>query len=358
MVRCANARSWDCPERAALRFFLMRYSANAAARLLALCLLLLCVSSLHAQPAAEPRFAISAFVVEGNTVIEQEELGARVAPFIGPQRAFSDIQDAALAIATAYRERGYEAVRVLIPEQDIRTGVVRLRVVEARVRRIRVEGNRHFDEAQVRASLPALRESEPPNTREISANVSLANESPVRQAHVAFEAAPEAGAIDAVVRVTDESPVRGGAFLDNSGNASTGHYRAGVSFMHADVAGADHVLNVQLVTSPTQYDDVMIVGAGYRAPLYEPNLLLEVYGGRSDVNSGTLQDLFSVSGSGALLGVRLTRALPRIGRYEHKAAMGVEWKAFENDVVLLGTSGTLVPDVTTRPFQDGSSAFT
>lgn len=327
----------------------MRCPANSAARLLALCLVVSCVASLHAQPAAEPRFEISAFVVEGNTLIAQEELGARVAPFTGSQRALRDIQDAARAIATAYRERGYEAIRVLIPEQDIRTGVVRLRVIEARMRRIRVEGNRHFDDAQVRASLPALREGEPPNTREISANVSLANESPVRQAHVAFEAAPEPGAIDAVVRVTDERPVRTAAFLDNSGNPSTGHYRAGLGLMHANVGGADHVLNVQLVTSLTQYDDVMIFGAGYRVPLYGSGVLVDVYGGRSDVDSGTLQNLFSVSGSGTLLGARLTRALPRIGRYEHKAALGIEWKAFENDVVLVGTSGTLVPDVTTRP---------
>src|SRR5437870_6478417 len=36
---------------------------------------------------------------------------------------------------------------------DIRSGQVRLRVVEARIRRVRVEGNRFFDEKNVRAGL-------------------------------------------------------------------------------------------------------------------------------------------------------------------------------------------------------------
>ncbi len=320
-----------------------------AARLSAFCLLVLWSACAPAQDAGGPRFEIKAFAIEGNSLITQAELDARVAPFTGARRAFEDIRRAAQAVEAAYRERGYAAVRVVIPEQDIRTGVVGLRVIEARMRRIRVEGNRYFDEANVRASLPALREGAPPNVRDIGANVALANENPVRKTHVAFAGAPEPGAIEAVVRVTDDEPKRVGVFFDNSGNSSTGHNRAGIGFLNANAWGADHVLNLQLVTSPTQYDDVLIIGAGYRVPVYASNALVDLYAGYSDVDSGTLQDLFDVSGSGSLLGARLTKVLPRLGPYDHKAAIGLEWKAFDNNVVLVGTSGTLVPDVTTFP---------
>jgi hemolysin activation/secretion protein len=335
--------------RRALRFFPMSCAFRAAARLTVSGLFLLWSACAPAQDGSGPRFTIKAYAVEGNSLISQAEVDARVAPFTGTNRAFDDIRRAVQAVESAYRERGFEAVRVLIPEQDIRHGIVRLRVIEARMRRVRVEGNRHFDDASVRASLPALREGEPPNLRDIGANVALANENPVRKTHVAFEAAPAAGAIDALVRVTDDAPVRVGVFFDNSGNSSTGHNRAGIGFLNADVGGADHVLNLQLVTSPTQYDDVLIIGAGYRVPLYASNALVDLYAGYSDVDSGTLQDLFDVSGSGSLLGARLTKVLPRRGRYDHKAALGLEWKAYDNDVVLVGTSGTLIPDVTTFP---------
>jgi hemolysin activation/secretion protein len=300
-------------------------------------------------PEAGPRFTVSTYLVEGNTLIPNAEVDARIRPYTGERRSFQDIQRAAQALASAYQERGFEAVRVVIPEQDIRMGVVRLRVIEARIHDIRIEGNHHYDDDNIRASLPALREGEPPNIRRIGANVSLANENPIRKEHVSFENAGQPGMIDAVVRVEDDSPVRFGAFLDNSGNPASGGYRAGLGFMHANLWGADHVLNLQLLTSPTEHRGVLIFGAGYRAPLYGHDALIDVYGGRSDLNSGTLENLFNVSGSGTIAGARYTQVMPRLGAYEHKSAIGLEWKAFDNRVVLVGTSVSLVPDVTTVP---------
>ncbi len=301
-------------------------------------------------PAPAPRFDINAFVIEGNTLFQLYELHAVVEPYTGKQKDFGDIQRALEALQAFYIARGYNAVRVLVPEQDIRAGRVRLQVIEARIRQVKVQGNRYFDNENVRSSLPALQESRAPNTREIGANVTLANENPIRQLRVVLESTPEVGQIDAVVRVTDDDPWRTTAFFENTGNGTTGHNRVGVGFLNANFAGADHVLNLQAITSPTQYDDVLILGAGYRIPLYRNNALLDFYGGYSDVNSGTLQDLFSVAGSGTILGGRYTQVLPRLGSYEQKVAVGLEWKAFENDVVLIGGSGTLVPDVTTVPF--------
>ena len=324
----------------------------AAPRWAAAALALWLCAPAHAQPPAPssaPRFAIERFVVEGNTLIPPQEVEALLAPFTGAQRDFGDIQKALEALQASYLERGYNAVRVLVPEQDIRGGAVRLRVIEARIRSVRIEGNRYFDDDNVRASLPALKEGAAPNTRDIGANVTLANENPIRQQRVVLESTPEIGQVDAVVRVVDDDPWRTSAFFENSGNAATGHNRAGVGFLNANFGGADHVLNLQLITSPTQYDDVLIAGAGYRVPLYRRNALLDFFGGYSDVDSGTLAELFSVSGSGTVLGARYTQVLPRLGSYEQKLGFGFDWKAFDNDVVLIGGSATLVPDVTTFP---------
>jgi hypothetical protein len=49
-------------------------------------------------------------------------------------------------------------------------------------------GNQFFDEANVRASVPKLREGVAPNLREISESVQLANESPVKQIEVTLAA--------------------------------------------------------------------------------------------------------------------------------------------------------------------------
>jgi hemolysin activation/secretion protein len=300
-------------------------------------------------PAPTPRFDINQFVIEGNTLFELYELQALVEPFAGKQRDFGDIQKALEALQDHYSAKGYNAVRVLIPEQDIRAGQVRLQVIEARIRNVKVEGNRFYNNENVRRSLPALQEGEAPNTKRIGENVQLANENPVRQQRVVLESTEEIGKVDASVKVTDDDPYNVTVFLDNTGNSTTGYYRAGFGVVNSNFDNKDRVINVQAITSPTQWDDVQIFGAGYRVPVYEWNAILDVYGGYSDVESGTVQNLFSVAGAGTIFGGRYTQILTRYGGYEQKMSLGFEYKAFTNDVVLIGGTTTLVPDVTTQP---------
>jgi hemolysin activation/secretion protein len=288
--------------------------------------------------------------VEGNTLLAPEVVERIVTPYTGKQRDFGDVQRALEALQDAYLELGYDAVRVLVPEQDLVSGQVRLEVLEARIRKILVEGNRFFDTANVRASLPALREGEAPNTRDVGENLQLVNENPAKKVNVRLAAVEdEPGRVDAVARVSDQDPARATVFLDNTGSASTGYYRAGFGYQHANLFDRDHVITAQIVTSPTQINDVKVLGVGYRVPLYEWKSALDVFAGYSDVDSGTVQNLFSVSGSGTILGARFSRILPRLPGYEHKLALGWDYRAFKQNVSLLGTTGTLVPDITIKP---------
>jgi hemolysin activation/secretion protein len=300
-------------------------------------------------PAPPLRFDIQRFVVEGNRSLSEAEMDRVVAPFTGKGRDFNDVLRAGEALQEAYVARGLTAVRVFIPEQDIRGGQVRLQVVEARLRRIRVEGNRFFDDGNVRASVPSLKADAAPDMHGIGQELQLANENPAKRTSIALEATDEPGKVDAVLRVTDEVPSRVTAFVDDTGNPQTGRYRAGLGYQHANVGGWDHVFNAQYITSPTKTGDVSIYGAGYRAPLYGLHGALDVFAGHSDVNSGTVQNLFNVSGKGSIFGLRYTQMLAKLGLYEQRLALGWDYRAFEQNVVLIGTSETLVPDVTIRP---------
>ncbi|HUJ85928.1 MAG TPA: POTRA domain-containing protein [Burkholderiales bacterium] len=316
----------------------------------------LCVAALlglqvaaFAQAPASPRFDIRRFVVEGNTLIPQQEVDAILAPFRGASRDFADVQRALEALQAAYVARGYQAVRVVIPEQELAAGEVLLRVVEAKVRDVRVEGNRYFDAADVRASIPAVKEGEAPNTRRIAQNVQLANENPAKQTAVTLASTPEPGKVDVALKVTDQKPSKVSAFLDNSGTSETGYYRAGIGYQNANVNGTDQVFTTQFITSPGNPNNVKIAGLGYRVPLYAYSGMVDAYAGYSDVNSGTLQDLFAVTGSGTIFGGRYTQQLTRLGAYEQKLSLGADYRDFHQNVELIGTSGTLLPDVTIHP---------
>lgn len=295
-----------------------------------------------------PRFAIQRFVVEGNSLLPRDEVERIVQPFAGADRDFGDVQRALEALQEVYLERGYSAVRVLVPEQDLVAGQVRLQVIEARIRNVRIEGNKHFSEANVRAGLPTVQPGEAPNTRRIGENVQLSNENPAKNVGVRLQATDQPGNVDAVVRVSDDPPVRYTVFADNTGNSETGEWRLGAGITHSNIADRDQVLTAQVITSPTQPSDVFIAGVGYRIPVYRWGGAFDFIAGYSDVDSGVVQNLFAVSGKGTIAAARYTQILPRIDVYEQKLALGFDYRDYRQNVGLVDVSGSLVPDIRTH----------
>jgi hemolysin activation/secretion protein len=294
-----------------------------------------------------PRFEILRFDVSGNTLLKAEEVETAVSPYTGKQRDFADIQRALETLEEVYRERGYGMVQVILPEQDITRGVVQLRVTEPKIGKVTIEDNKYFGEQNVRASLPLLKEGTTPNSRAIAQNLQLLAEHPAKQTMVLLKSGAADNEINATVKVTDDKPLRYFATLDNTGTKETGRERIGVGFQHSNLFDRDHVLNMQYVTSPTRPNDVTILGAGYRIPFYAQSSSLDLIAGYSDVNSGTLQNLFSVSGKGSIYLARYNLYLRKIGEFEQKLSFGADYKAFQNQVVLQGQG--LVPDVTIHP---------
>ncbi len=309
------------------------------------------VTTIRAQQpeAAAPalRFDITRYEIKGNTLLKAADIAHIVAPYTGKQKDFSDIQRALEALEIAYRDLGYGTVQVLLPEQNIASGVVLLNVIEPRVGKIEIGGAKRNDPANIRRSMPALREGEIPNSKEIARNLLLANENPARQLTVLMRAGESDDKVDATIKVTEDKAWKASVSFDNTGNPATGDYRVSSGFQHANVFNRDHVATFQYITSPNHLADVQVYGFGYRIPLYSLGSSIEFAGGYSNVNSGNLAGLFSVAGSGTVAALRYNHYLPKLGDYEQKLVYGIDYKAFQNQVISSGVS--LVPDITVHP---------
>lgn len=304
---------------------------------------------------SSPKFAIQRYAISGNSLLPNEELERVVAPYTGKQKDFADIQRALEALENAYRARGYGVVRVVLPEQDVTNGVVQFRVVEARVGKVTVEGNTHFDLANVRNSLPTVKEGGTPNTHDIARNLQILSEHPVKQTNVLLRSGNKEDEVDVNVKVEDSKPWRAILSLDDTGTSETGYLRSGIGFQHTNLFNRDDTLTAQYVTSPTNESAVRIYGVGYRMPFYNLNSSLDLIAGHSDTDSGTVQGLFNVSGSGDILGARWNYYLPRWGEVEQKLSFGLDYRAFKNQV-LIANEG-LVPDITVHPASLGYSGL-
>ncbi|MBI5911822.1 MAG: ShlB/FhaC/HecB family hemolysin secretion/activation protein [Betaproteobacteria bacterium] len=312
-------------------------------------------------PAADPRFDINKFIVRGATLIPADGMKLLLAPYIGKSKDFGDVQKALEALEKAYTSKGYSAVQVVLPEQQIDVGEVEFDVVEAKIGKIVIEGNKYFDEANVRASLPQVRQGQPPNIFHIADNLRLANENPAKQTTVLLRSGAEEGQVDAVVRIADERPNKLSVTLDNTGTQQTGVFRVGVGYQNSNLWNRDHVLNAQYVSAPNDDDrtgrlglypskHVFIVGAQYRVPLYRRGDTLEFSAGYSNVNSGVVANLFNISGSGSIFGARYNQNLEKIGDLEHKLSYALDWRGYQSVVTQIGVAGAgLVPDVTVHP---------
>ncbi len=317
-----------------------------------------------AAPAASggPTFEIRAFDIQGSTLIPKERFTPLLRPYLGLNKSFGDVQQALEAIEKLFVSAGYGSVQVLLPEQDLEDGTIEFKVVEPRIARVVVEGNQEYTEANVLASLPAVAVGVSPNSNVIAANLRLANESPGKATTVLLRAGSNDGEIDAVVKVTEDSVAKFNYAFDNTGTdvtgrGSAGNFRHSLGATHANVLGRDHVLSGQVVTSPQENrdfragisKDVLIIGASYRIPFYESGNMLDISAGYSNVNSGAVQNIFTVSGRGSVFGLRWTQNLARIGEYDHRLIYAFDFRAYGNSVVPLGGGNAIVPDITVKP---------
>ncbi|MBX9903671.1 MAG: hypothetical protein K2Y31_04890 [Burkholderiales bacterium] len=315
--------------------------------MLLLAILSLVADDASAQTAAEPRFAVSGYKVEGDNPLSVEATQALLAPYTGEIVSIDRLQAAAAALEQTLKDRGYGFLRVVIPPQDAK-GVITLRVLAFKLNTINVSGNQHFDTDNIRRSLPALQSGATPNLLEIARAQALANDHASKQLSVTIQQGKATDTVDAAVKVEDSKPLQFFASLDNTGNKQSGHTRLGVGVQHSNLFNRDHALTATWTTSPDGHvDDLSQYGFYYRAPIYAWNGALSAYYTRSDTDSGVVANFFNVSGSGEFYGIRWTHRLLPFGSYSHAAEVGLENRFFGNDVTFSGTPiGT---DVRSRP---------
>jgi len=311
----------------------------------------------------DPRFDIRRFIVEGATLISSIDIDVVTLPFVGSGKDFADVQRALEAIERLYVSKGFSAVQVLLPEQELDRGEVHFKVIEAKVGKVVVEGNKFFDEANVRASLPSLLPGESPNVNRIAQSLRVANENPAKQSTALLRGGAEEGTVDAVIRVSDEHPVKYSISLDNTGTPETGTFRVGLGFQHANLWNRDHTISAQYVMSPHERDHphsmslvpnsaVFIVGGAYRIPLYGRGDTIDISVGYSNVKSGFIQGLFgqfNVAGAGTILGLRYNLNLNKIGELDHRVSFGFDWRGYDNRTTIGNTNQVVLPDVTVHP---------
>ncbi len=274
------------------------------------------------------RFTINQFVVEGATLLSKAEIDAAVKPYLGKNKDFSDVQGALEAIEKAYAQRGFTAVSVVLPEQELEKGKVIFRALESKFGTITVKGNNFVSTENALHALPSVHSGSVPRSKQIARELKLANENPKRKMSVALKAGEKNEEVDATVQVTDSKPSAWKVSLDNTGSPETGRSRLELSYGNANAFNADHVAEIKYVTSPQYTDRVQVLGGNYKIPLYRAGGSLEFFGAYSNINA-VIGGLTNFQGGGGLLSVRYNQNFGRWGGFDPRLSFGLDWRNFK-----------------------------
>jgi hemolysin activation/secretion protein len=299
---------------------------------------LLCAPAAPTFAEDELHFQIERFVVEGNNLLAAAAIDHVLAPARGEDKSLGDVLAALRQLRNAYREQGYEAVQVVLPEQDVSSGVIHILVIEPKISEIRVEsgaqsegrGGNTLDTADIERVLPALRIGQTPNVRAIDAAVRLANENPARRIQVELEAAAGNGIL-ARVKVEILPQASWFSRLDDTGTVATGRTRLSLGVQRASIAGIDHLITAQATSSPERPNHNGSYSLGYRIPFFAQKLTLDFVAGHSDTDTGTTATPagpLQFTGRGDIVTARVTRQLPPAGPWEHSLFAGMDYKSF------------------------------
>jgi len=305
-----------------------------------------------AAAAPAPVFAIRGFQVEGDNPLAQGQTARVLAPFLRSDATMETLQQATAALEAAFRERGYGLHRVALPPQELGE-TVRLSVVRFTLGKIDFEGRSLYDEANIRRSLPQLREGATPNFKRLAIETAIANENPNKQVQVGLRESEEADKIDVTVAVKESRPWTFTAGLSNAGSDASGRDRLTIAGGHTNVFNLDHQFNGAYTTSVESTDQVRQLGLNYRIPLYGWGGVAGVSYTNSDVvgNFGA----FTSTGAGHTFGLSYMHYLPPEGGRRSFVTLGLDDKVFDaariNGIVVPGTV-----DRRSRPFTVGYNA--
>lgn len=297
-------------------------------------------------PSAAPiSFRVVGFDLLGDIPLPPEETTRVLAPYIGPKATLATLQQATAALEAALKAHGYMLHRVSLPAQEL-DGTVTLSVVKFVIGKVTVEGNSQFSEANIRASVPELREGQTPNFKTMAVQTALANENPAKQVQLEVKESTEADKIDARIEVRESSPWTAAVSLANTGSDATGNDRLSVVLGHANLFERDHQISAAYTTSIESADRVQQFGLNYRVPFYAQGGMLGASYTQSDVvgNFGS----FNSTGAGKTYGVNYSLYMVPQGGSRSYWTVSLDDKLF-NAIKINGTSVAGQTDRASRP---------
>ncbi len=289
---------------------------------------------------------IREYRVQGAHHLDALTVGQAVYPFLGPGRTDNDVEQARAALEKAYHDKGFQTVAVQVPQQNPRSGIIVMQVVENKVGRLRVKGARYYLPSRIKAAVPSLAEGTVLNFNQVTREILALNQWAGRRVTPSLKPGEVPGTVDIDLNVEDKLPLHASLELNNRYSANTTDLRLNASISYDNLWQLGHSAGLSFQTSPEDTAAVKVWSAYYIARFANPDwpaLLLQATKQNSDVS--TLGDV-DVVGRNESAGMRLLFSLPGASGFFQSFNFGFDYK-HTNQRVALGSG--LAATLSTTP---------
>ena len=260
------------------------------------------------------------------------------APYFGKRITMQDLDAICRQIMAYFEEVQQPVVTAVVPEQEIRGGVVQILVVKGQMGKVRVEGNRYFQTENLKDDVQ-LQPGDDLDLGILTDNVAWMNSNPFRQVDPTLAPGDQPGQTDVVLNVKDRFPIRPFVSYDNFGIQSLGYNRFSTGLSVCDIwTGFDQQLNYQFLSSGDFNALISNSGAYVAALPWQHNF--SIFGTYSKANPNTV-DSFDQNGYFWQASMRYNIPLPTLSLLEgldfrHQTYVGYDFKASDTNIFFQG----------------------
>lgn len=270
---------------------------------------------------------ISTIRIQGNTVISSCILQNAVRCFEGQELSMKQIRAVCCALQKEYVCQGYFLARAYPPEQEIEKGTLIIEIIEGKLGKITVVGNKYYKDGFIRSYFTPL-QNRAVNYDQFLKTLLLINDNSDLSVGAVFKKGSEYGTADVILQVVDKRPVHLYLNTNNYGSKLTTQQRTGARLDYGNLFfGGDTFSVAEVVGSPLS--DLTFTDVRYRVPLSRQGTHLMLTYLHSEFEVGVLKPL-DLGGRSDIVAGKITQALRRTRRCNTDMYLHFDYKQIKN----------------------------
>ncbi|MGC8977468.1 MAG: ShlB/FhaC/HecB family hemolysin secretion/activation protein [Candidatus Ratteibacteria bacterium] len=206
--------------------------------------------------------------VIGNKKVSNEEIEKITKEYEGKEITISDLKIIADKITEIYWNKGYVTSFAYIPAQKVVDGIIEIKVIEGKIGKIEVEGNKYYTDKFIEKHFQNIKKEEVINNKTLERDLLILNEYPKLNAYANLKKGEIEGTTDILVSVEEKYfPFNLTVFANNFGSRYTGKIRSGFAFDIGNLTKNGDILSLTGIGNITDLDDMRYYKIGWTSPI-------------------------------------------------------------------------------------------